>query len=98
MGWRQPLASSLFNVFHINRSAREAELPAIRKEEAECERLRDMIGERNKTQAILRHEATEDKAEIHRLKDELVSVITLVFIHFILFILLDGALVFWAIS
>ncbi len=55
--------------------AREAELPAIRKEEAECERLREAIGERNKTQAILRHEAAEDKAEIHRLKEELVCML-----------------------
>lgn len=55
------------------RSSREKELPAIRAIEAECADLEAAINEKNKAQAILRHEVNEIKATISETKDANVS-------------------------
>lgn len=52
---------------------RESEMPAIRKAEAVEAQLKEVIAEKNKQQAIMRHEASEIKAETGRLKAEIVT-------------------------
>jgi hypothetical protein len=47
-------------------------MPAIRKAESEVEALREELAARNRAQAVLHHETSEQKATIHALKDELV--------------------------
>jgi hypothetical protein len=47
-------------------------MPAIRKAEAVEAQLKEVIAEKNKQQAIMRHEASEIKAETGRLKAEIV--------------------------
>ncbi len=48
-------------------------MPAIRKAEAVEAQLKEVIAEKNKQQAIMRHEASEIKAETGRIKAEIVS-------------------------